>query len=155
MVGVMGQVFCGSSLNFFSQIFTDEQKPFCSQGEPTNAGKRRQMSQSLSANFGYIVLCYRLTWCLCVPLWNLFFCVVLWEKKKNMWEREWPLPQPLPRREGAWSPRYPYNEGVRFVLSSYQQPYRGNLTYLVCHTIFLKNLLFLVYAITKEGKVGF
>ena len=43
--------------------------------------------------------------------------------------RERPLPQPLPRREGAWSPRYPYGEGVRFVLSSYQQPYRDNLTY--------------------------
>ena len=56
MVGVMGQVFGGSSLIFFSQIFTDEQKPFCSQGEPTNAGKRRQISQNLSANFGYIVL---------------------------------------------------------------------------------------------------
>ena len=41
---------------YLSQIFTDEQKPFCEQGEPTNAGKRRQISQSLSANFGYIVL---------------------------------------------------------------------------------------------------
>ena len=47
--------------SYLSQIFTDEQKPLCEQGEPTNAGKRRQISQSLSANFGYIVLCYRLT----------------------------------------------------------------------------------------------
>ena len=46
---------------YLSQIFTDEQKPFCEQGEPTNAGERRQIAQSLSANFGYIVLCYRLT----------------------------------------------------------------------------------------------
>ena len=34
---------------YLSQIFTDEQKPFCEQGEPTNAGKRRQIAQSLSA----------------------------------------------------------------------------------------------------------
>ncbi|WP_424046877.1 hypothetical protein, partial [Prevotella jejuni] len=34
---------------YLSQIFTDEQKPFCEQGEPTNAVKRRQISQSLSA----------------------------------------------------------------------------------------------------------
>ena len=38
----------------FSQIFTDEQKPFCSQGEPTNAGKRRQISQSLFANHQHL-----------------------------------------------------------------------------------------------------
>jgi len=37
-----------------SQIFTDEQKPFCEQGEPTNAGKRRQISQSLSANHQHL-----------------------------------------------------------------------------------------------------
>ena len=31
-------------------------------------------------------------------------------------ERWWPLPLPLPRREGAWSPRYPYWEDVGFVM---------------------------------------
>ena len=36
---------------YLSQIFTDEQKPFCEQGEPTNAGKRRQISQSVTANY--------------------------------------------------------------------------------------------------------
>ena len=29
----------------------------------------------------------------------------------------WPLPLPLPRREGAWSPRYPYKKDVGFALS--------------------------------------
>ena len=30
---------------------------------------------------------------------------------------EWPLPRPLPRREGEWSPRYPYKKDVGFALS--------------------------------------
>ena len=29
----------------------------------------------------------------------------------------WPLPRPLPRREGEWSPRYPFGEDVGFLLS--------------------------------------
>jgi len=66
---------------YLSQNSQIEQKPFCEQGESTNADKRRQISQSISANVGCIVLCHRLTWCLCAPLWNLFFCVVLWEKE--------------------------------------------------------------------------
>ena len=32
-------------------------------------------------------------------------------------ERWWPLPLPLPRREGEWLPRYPYGLDVGFVLS--------------------------------------
>ena len=32
-------------------------------------------------------------------------------------ERWWPLPRPLPRREGEWSPRFPYRVDVGFVLS--------------------------------------
>ena len=32
-------------------------------------------------------------------------------------ERWWPLPRPLPRREGEWSPRYPYKKEIGFVLS--------------------------------------
>ena len=31
----------------------------------------------------------------------------------------WPLPRPLPRREGAWSPRYPYGQDVGCLLSHY------------------------------------
>ena len=41
---------------YLSQMNTDEQKPFCSQGEPTNAGKRRQISQSLSANHQHLTI---------------------------------------------------------------------------------------------------
>ena len=39
-----------------------------------------------------------------------------------------PPPSPPPKG-GAWLPRYPYNKGVRFGLSSYWQPHRGNLTF--------------------------
>ena len=31
----------------------------------------------------------------------------------------WPLPRSLPRREGAWSPRYPYGQDVGCLLSHY------------------------------------
>ena len=31
-------------------------------------------------------------------------------------ERWWPLPRPLPRREGEWSPRYPYKKDVGFIM---------------------------------------
>ena len=41
---------------YLSQIFTDEQKPFCEQGEPTNAVKRRQKAQSLSANHQHLTI---------------------------------------------------------------------------------------------------
>ena len=41
---------------------------------------------------------------------------------------EAPPPSPPPKG-GAWLPRYPYNKGVRFGLSSYWQPHRGNLTF--------------------------
>lgn len=35
-------------------------------------------------------------------------------KVQSKW---WPLPRPLPRRKGEWSPRYPYGENVGFVMS--------------------------------------
>ncbi|WP_449021341.1 hypothetical protein [Prevotella jejuni] len=41
---------------YLSQIFTDEQKPFCEQGEPTNAGKRRQISQNVIANHQHLTI---------------------------------------------------------------------------------------------------
>ena len=55
---------------------------------------------------------------------------------------------PLPRRKG----RNYRDTPVERVYASF---YPFIISVLVCHTIFLKNLLFLVYAITKEGKVGF
>jgi len=36
-------------------------------------------------------------------------------RRRSVTER--PLPQPLPRREGEWSPRYPYKKKIGFVLS--------------------------------------
>ena len=51
------------------------------------------------------------------------------EQNTQAHRRWWPLPLPLPRREGEWSPRYPYKEDVRLVLLSYWLSCRGNLTY--------------------------
>jgi len=42
---------------YLSQIFTDEQKPFCSQGEPTNACKQATDITELIANVGCNALC--------------------------------------------------------------------------------------------------
>jgi len=44
-----------------SQIFTDEQKPFCEQGEPTNACKQATDITDFIANVGCNALCHRLT----------------------------------------------------------------------------------------------
>ena len=51
------------------------------------------------------------------------------EQNKQAHRRWWPLPLPLPRREGEWLPRYPYKEDVRLDLLSYWLSCRGNLTY--------------------------
>ena len=51
------------------------------------------------------------------------------EQNTQAHRRWWPLPHPLPRREGEWLPRYPYKEDVRLVLLSYWLSCRGNLTY--------------------------
>ena len=80
-MGVLQIFLVISQKLYLSQNSQIEQKPFCEQGESTNADKRRQISQSIFANVGCVVLCHWLTWCLCAPLWNLFFCVVLWEKE--------------------------------------------------------------------------
>jgi len=51
-----------------SQIFTDEQKPFCEQGNPQTSASRRQMAQNVIATFSYNVL------------WYLYAGGVLWNR---------------------------------------------------------------------------
>ena len=45
---------------YLSQIFTDEQKPFCSQGEPTNACRQATDITEFTANVSCNALCFRL-----------------------------------------------------------------------------------------------
>ncbi len=67
---------------YLSQIFTDEQKPFCSQGEPTNAGERRQISQSLSAIHQHLTINTQhptMTERLCDMVGLMLLCALLYE----------------------------------------------------------------------------
>ena len=52
-------------------------------------------------------------------------------------ERWWPLPLPLPRREGAWSPRYPYKKDVGYLLSLI----RANISYNVLWNLYAGGVL--------------
>ena len=52
-------------------------------------------------------------------------------------ERWWPLPLPLPRREGAWSPRYPYGQNVCYLLSLI----RANISSNALWTLYAEGLL--------------
>ena len=52
-------------------------------------------------------------------------------------ERWWPLPRPLPRREGAWSPRYPYKKDVGYLLSLI----RANISSNALWTLYTEGVL--------------
>ena len=59
-----------------------------------------------------------------------YFSQIYTEEQNTQHSKQVVAPPPSPpQKGGAWSPRYPYNVGVHFGLSSYWQPNRGNLTY--------------------------
>ena len=75
--------------------------------------------------------------CVFVRLCDFCSSVQFCEKKKGEHERERPLPQPLPRREGAWSPRYPYGQNVCYLLSLI----RANISSNALWTLYAEGLL--------------
>ena len=68
---------------------------------------------------------------------SVLLCSSVRERKERTWERKRPLPRPLPRREGAWSPRYPYKKDVGYLLSLI----RANISSNALWTLYAGGLL--------------
>ena len=125
-----------------SQIFTDEQKPFCEQGTPQTSASRRQMAQNVIATFSYNVL------------WILYAGGLLWVRNyaqkgsvKSVSSVREKTPQRLSRflsyREGAYyfSQKNTDEQNTQRPTETLSQPNSQNVT-----APFSLNALWILYA---------